>query len=81
MELLVPTISIIVSVIGSVGTSAYVIWRQIHDYREEMRKDIKIQSQRSDDLYKQFYENTAKSTERTDKLYQMFIDLVKEGRK
>lgn len=77
MELLVPTISIIVSVIGSVGTSAYVIWRQIHDYRKEMREDIKIQSQRADDLYVRL----SNSAERTDKLYEMFIDLIKEGRK
>jgi len=77
MELLVPTISIIVSVIGSVGTSAYVIWRQIHDYRKEMREDIKIQSQRADDLYVRL----SNSAERTDKLYEMFIDLVKEVRK
>ena len=51
------------SIIGSIGTAAYILWKQLHEYRSEMREDIKIQSQRS------------------DKLYEMFIDLVKEGRK
>lgn len=65
------------SIISSIGATGYIIWKQLHEYRKEMREDIKIQSQRADDLYVRL----SNSAERTDKLYEMFIDLIKEGRK
>lgn len=65
------------SIISSIGATGYIIWKQLNEYRKEMREDIKIQSQRADDLYVRL----SNSAERTDKLYEMFIDLVKEGRK
>jgi hypothetical protein len=65
------------SIISCIGATGYIIWKQLHEYRKEMREDIKIQSQRADDLYIRL----SNSAERTDKLYEMFIDLVKEGRK
>jgi len=59
MEILLQTLAIIASVIGS----AYYIHR-------EVKTDIDLQTSRID-----------ASNSRIDQLYQMFIDLIKEGKK
>jgi hypothetical protein len=51
------------SIIASVGASAFYIHREIQSDIKNVREEIKSQSLRS------------------DRLYEMFIDLIKEGKK
>ena len=58
------------SIIASVIFCAFYLHKEMKEWKKEVREDMHA-----------FREEMINQSLRTDKLYEMFIDLIKEGRK
>ena len=54
-----------------------ILWYLVRDFKQELRADMKVIKENIDIQSARI----EKQSERTDKLYEMFVDLLKDGKK